>query len=135
MNKLLANLNILYIKLHNYHYNVIGEDFYKTHKFLEKEYNIIHEWIDDVAEEIKKNGEYPLGRMKDYLDVATLNEVDSEDYYHDLIFKDLLNDYITLEHDIKTILDENISVSQDDLLTSMSSELSTKIWFFKSMLK
>ena len=54
MNKLLADLNVLYVKTHNYHYNVVGLDFKSVHVQLEEEYDQIHMWIDQVAEDMKK---------------------------------------------------------------------------------
>ncbi len=134
MNKLLANLNVLYVKLHNYHYNVVGSDFMRTHVALEKEYDLMHEWIDEVAEQVKKDGGYPLGSLKDYLEVATITEVESKDYRTKEILEDLLSDYQLLEADVHELLDGDISVSCDDLLTTIATELATKIWFFKAQL-
>ncbi len=134
MNKLLANLNVLYVKLHNYHYNVVGSDFMDTHVALEKEYDTMHLWIDEVAEQIKKDGEYPMGSLKEYLSVATIKEVESKDYRSTEILTELLNDYQLLEADIKELLDGELSVSCDDLLTTIATELATKIWFLRSQL-
>ncbi len=134
MNKLLANLNVLYVKLHNYHYNVVGSDFMDTHVALEKEYDTMHLWIDEVAEQIKKDGEYPMGSLKEYLSVATIEEVESKDYRSAEILTELLKDYQLLEADIKELLDSELSVSCDDLLTTIATELATKIWFLRSQL-
>ncbi len=135
MNKLLANLNVMYVKLHNYHYNVVGADFMQTHVALEKEYDVMHEWIDEVAEQIKKDGGYPLASMKDYLEVATIEEVASTDYRSKEIIESLINDYTELEANIGEILAGDISVSADDLLTTMASEIATKLWFFSAQVK
>ncbi len=134
MNKLLANLNVLYVKLHNYHYNVIGADFMPTHVALEKEYDTMHEWIDEVAEQIKKDGEYPMGSLKEYLSIATITEVESKDYRSKEILEDVLKDFETLEADVQELLEGDISIACDDLLTTIATELSTKIWFLKAQL-
>ncbi len=135
MNKLLANLNVLYVKLHNYHYNVVGGDFYNTHVMLEKEYDQMHAWIDEVAEDMKKNDLYPMGSLKEYLAITTITEVESKDYTSKEIYNDLYNDYIELNNNIVEILEGEISLSTDDLLTAMATELSTKLWFFKASMK
>ncbi len=135
MDKLLANLNVLYVKLHNYHYNVIGADFKSTHVMLEEEYNQMHEWIDQVAEQIKKDGNYPLGSLKDYLAISTIEEIESKDYRSTEIFVQLHQDYKELEGNISELLEREHSVAAEDLLTGMADELATKLWFFEATIK
>ncbi len=135
MNKLLANLNVLYVKLHNYHYNVVGEDFYNTHVMLEKEYDQMHAWIDEVAEQMKKDGEYPMGSLKGYLATTTIKEVESKDYHSKEIFADIHADYQELEKNILELLEGDVSLAAEDLLTGMVSELATKLWFFRATVK
>ena len=70
LNLYLANLNVLYRKVQNYHWNLIGKDFFEIHVKLEEYYTEINTQIDDVAENILAIGGRPLGTMKDYLNVA-----------------------------------------------------------------
>ena len=72
LNKLLSDLNIFYRKLQNYHWNIKGHDFFVVHEKLEEYYNCINEQIDEVAEHILILGGQPLGRMKEYLQVSTM---------------------------------------------------------------
>ena len=39
LNELLADLNVFYRKLQNYHWNAQGKDFFRTHEKLEELYN------------------------------------------------------------------------------------------------
>ncbi len=135
MDKLLANLNVLYVKLHNYHYNIVGGDFYNTHVMLEKEYDQMHTWIDEVAEQMKKDGQYPMGSLKDYLATTTIKEVESKDYRSTEIFAEIHKDYRELEANIAELLGGQLSVSAEDLLTGMATELATKLWFFEATVK
>ena len=135
MNKLLADLNVLYVKTHNYHYNVVGLDFKSVHVQLEEEYDQIHMWIYQVAEDMKKEGEYPPASLKEYLAITSIEEVESKDYRSIDIYKSMVLDYETLEKDILDIKAKDISASREDLLNGMLEMLNTKLWFFKASAK
>jgi len=135
MNKLLADLNVLYVKTHNYHYNVVGLDFKSVHVQLEEEYDQIHMWIYQVAEDMKKEGEYPPASLKEYLAITSIEEVESKDYRSIDIYKSMVLDYETLEKDIHEIKAKDISASREDLLNGMLEMLNTKLWFFKASAK
>jgi starvation-inducible DNA-binding protein len=63
----LADTFALYLKAHNYHWNIEGPDFYEYHGFFEKIYTEVHDAVDDIAEHIRALGEYSpggLGRFK-----------------------------------------------------------------------
>ncbi len=135
MNELLSNLNILYVKLHNMHYNVIGKDFLTVHVLLEQEYNIIHNLIDQVAELIKKEDMIPLGRMSDYLKEGKIKEIESKDYNSDFIYKELVNDYELIWNNVKNIRSKCKEENIIDFLNSLEETLKTKLWFFKASSK
>ena len=42
LNLFLSNLNVFYRKLQNYHWNIIGEDFFNVHSKLEELYDEIN---------------------------------------------------------------------------------------------
>ena len=60
LNEFLADLNVFYRKLQNYHWNVQGKDFFQVHAKLEELYNEINEQIDEIAEHILILGGQPL---------------------------------------------------------------------------
>ena len=72
LNLYLANLNVLYRKVQNYHWNIVGTAFFSVHAKLEEYYDALNEQIDDVAERILSIGGRPLGTLKDYLAVSTI---------------------------------------------------------------
>ena len=79
LNLYLANLNVLYRKIQNYHWNVTGTGFFAIHTKLEEYYDGINKQIDDVAERILSIGERPLGTMKNYLEITTIKEAKNEE--------------------------------------------------------
>ena len=76
-NKYLANVGVSYIKLHNLHWNVVGLNFKAVHEYLESIYDSMAEVLDEVAELIKMDGGYPLASLKEYLAVASIEELES----------------------------------------------------------
>jgi starvation-inducible DNA-binding protein len=56
----LSNLAVLFVKLHNVHWNVVGNQFLRIHTFTEELYDQIFEDFDEVAELLKTKGVMPL---------------------------------------------------------------------------
>lgn len=93
LNELLADLNIFYRKLQNYHWNAQGKDFFRAHEKLEELYNEVNESIDEIAEHILIIGGQPLGTLKDYLSIGTIQETENKKVRTDEIFSNLIKDY------------------------------------------
>ena len=73
----LANVGVLYVKLHNLHWNVVGKDFKPVHEYLETLYDGFADVFDAVAETIKMHDAQPVASLKGYLEIATIQEADS----------------------------------------------------------
>lgn len=95
LNTLLANYQVHYQKLRNYHWNVTGGDFFDIHENLELQYTEAQENIDLIAERIRVFQERPLSTYAEYLKESTLKE-DSTVPKSDQMMKNLLADYVTL---------------------------------------
>jgi len=78
LNVYLANLSVLYIKLHNLHWNVVGVGFFDLHAKTQVLYEAIAGKFDELAERIKALGFLPLASMREYLQVATIGELPSQ---------------------------------------------------------
>jgi starvation-inducible DNA-binding protein len=74
LNKTLANLHIINVKLHNYHWNIQGIQFFSIHNMTEGYYDYFFGLYDDVAERILQLKAKPLATVKEYLENATLKE-------------------------------------------------------------
>ena len=106
LNCLLADLNIVYRKLQNYHWNVKGKDFFTMHEKLEEYYDEINEQIDEVAEHILMLNNEPLGTMKDYLDNTCITEAKNEKIDECEVIKNIIADYNTLFKKVSEIKEE-----------------------------
>ena len=79
LNLYLINLNVLYRKVQNYHWNVAGKGFFTIHSKLEEFYDDLNGQIDDVAERILSIGGRPYGTLKDYLELTTIKEAENKE--------------------------------------------------------
>lgn len=93
LNEFLADLNVLYRKLQNYHWNVKGKSFFVLHAKLEEYYNGVNSEIDEIAEKILMLGGQPLGSMKDYLEISNIKEAENVKISGDEVLKNVLVDF------------------------------------------
>lgn len=116
LNEFLADLNVFYRKLQNYHWNAQGKDFFRTHEKLEELYNEINESIDEIAEHILIIGGQPLGTLKDYLAISTIQEAENKKVKSDEIYRNLIIDFEKLLKKSTEIKEE--SDKENDYATS-----------------
>lgn len=138
LNILLSDLNVFYRKLQNYHWNIIGKDFFVIHSKLEEYYDEVNEQIDEIAEHILMlNGE-PFGTMKDYLENTTVQEAKNEKVEDNIVFQAILKDYEMLLQkvtDIKKKADEQNNYLTSALMDDYISDYAKIVWMLKQMMQ
>ena len=138
LNILLADLNVFYRKLQNYHWNIVGKDFFVIHEKLEEYYDEINEQIDEVAEHILMLGGEPLGTMQDYLNTTCIKEAKNEKIQDNVMFENVIKDLETLLKkvtDIKKKADENNNYATSSLMDEYISNYIKKLWMLKQMMQ
>ena len=60
----------LYLKAHNYHWNIEGADFPQYHSFLDGFYNSVWAQSDDIAEHIRQLNSYAPGSFSRFSDLS-----------------------------------------------------------------
>ena len=78
LNILLADYHLYYQKLRNFHWNIIGENFFDLHAKFEEMYNDTLIKIDEVAERILTLRHQPESNLTTYLKLSTIEESPSE---------------------------------------------------------
>lgn len=111
LNDLLANYNVHYQKLVNYHWNVKGSDFFDLHDQFELLYTEARLHIDEIAERIRVFGMTPLSTLKDYLENSKIKETGSE-LDSSLMVREVLNDFTILLKSMAAVA--NVAVEQTD---------------------
>jgi starvation-inducible DNA-binding protein len=74
LNAHLADLNVFYVKLRNYHWNVTGPQFRSLHLLFEEQYTAVAATVDEVAERVRSLGGFASGTMGEFLKNARLSE-------------------------------------------------------------
>jgi starvation-inducible DNA-binding protein len=74
LNKLLADYHIYYQKLRNFHWNILGKNFFNLHTEFENRYNDAKLKIDEIAERILTLRFHPMSKLSDYLQIASIKE-------------------------------------------------------------
>lgn len=74
LSRLLADTYVLYLKTHNFHWNVEGPMFQTLHQMFMEQYTETWNAIDLVAERIRSLGHYAPGTYKEYLALARVKE-------------------------------------------------------------
>ena len=74
LNVTLSDLYLLLIKTKKFHWDVVGPQFMTLHKLWDKQYRIIEEEIDKVAERTRTLGGYPVGTAAGFLRHAKVKE-------------------------------------------------------------
>ncbi len=134
LNVFLADLNVFFRKLQNYHWNIEGKDFFIVHEKLEEYYNDINEQIDEIAEHILILGGEPWGTMKDYIDNSDIVEAENKKIKSDAIFHNVINDFSMLLKkaiQIKEKADSKNEYSTSSLMDDYIGDYSKKIWMLK----
>lgn len=136
LNEFLADLNIFYRKLQNYHWNIEGKDFFQVHVKLEELYDEINEQIDEIAEHIAILGGQPLGTMKDYLEKSSIKEAENKKIKSEEIYSNILSDYEELLKktiEIKEKSENEKEYSTSSLIDDYIKEYGKIIWMLKSV--
>ena len=79
LGKMLADTYTLYLKTHNYHWNVEGPMFSTLHTLFEEQYQNLAVAVDDIAERIRILGFRAPGSFKDYLELSSVSDSEKTD--------------------------------------------------------
>lgn len=74
MRKVLADTFAMYLKTHNYHWNVEGPNFPQYHDFFGKLYEELHGAVDPIAEEIRSLDAYAPGSFSRFMELTEIED-------------------------------------------------------------
>ena len=76
LSRLLADTYTLYLKTHNFHWNVKGPMFQTLHLMFETQYNELALAVDMIAERIRALGFPAPGTYKEYAKLSSIQETE-----------------------------------------------------------
>ena len=74
LSRLLADSYTLYLKTHNYHWNVTGPQFNTLHTMFEDQYTELAAAVDEIAERIRALGIKAPGSYSAFTDLTDIAE-------------------------------------------------------------
>ncbi len=74
LSRLLADSYTLYIKTHNFHWNVTGPMFATLHNMFEEQYTELAAAVDEIAERIRALGVVAPGSYKQFSELSSIEE-------------------------------------------------------------
>lgn len=136
-NQQIANWNVLYTKLHRFHWYVKGPQFFTLHAKFEELYNETASTIDELAEQLLIIGGKPISTLKEYLLIATIKET-TEVLTAEEMVQTVVKDYTQLINELKAGM-EAAEQSNDEVSSDMFLELIGKLskhnWMLKAFLE
>ncbi|MGM1055672.1 MAG: Dps family protein [Bacteroidota bacterium] len=104
LNTLLADYHLYYQKLRNFHWNVIGKNFFDLHEKFEELYDDAKLKVDDIAERILTLRFQPVSNLSDYLKTSNIKESKS-DISDSKMIETLLEDHGTLLKQMRKVIE------------------------------
>jgi starvation-inducible DNA-binding protein len=132
---LLADTYTLYLKTHNYHWNVTGPMFQTLHTLFETQYTELAVAVDDIAERIRALGEFAPGSYKDYAKLTSIKEADGVPAAEEMI-KDLVKGHEAIAKTARSIVEIADSASDEvtlDILTQRMTVHEKTAWMLRSL--
>ena len=137
VNKYIANLAIWNIKLHNFHFNVVGSQFVSVHQYLESVYDKVFDYYDDVAEIVKMQEQQPLVDVAKYLEIASLKEVKGDKFSINEVFNYLVEDFELMKKEALAIREGAEAEGNFALVNLVEDQIAyyvKQLWFLRATL-
>ncbi|WP_372655133.1 Dps family protein [Halobacteriovorax sp.] len=137
LSHLLADSYTLYLKTHNYHWNVTGPMFNTLHAMFETQYNELALAVDEIAERIRILGVKAPGTYKEFAELSSIKEDDSSPSANEMILG-LLKGHeqvVNTSKNILPILDGGNDEGTLSLLSARIEYHEKTAWMLRSLLE
>lgn len=137
LSRLLADTYTLYLKTHNYHWNVEGPMFQTLHTMFELQYTELALAVDLIAERIRALGHYAPGSYAQYAKLSSIKEETSVPGAQDMI-KDLVKGNEAVSKTARAIfpvVEKSSDEPTADLLTQRMQVHEKTAWMLRSLLE
>lgn len=136
LNKLVANLTVLYTKLHSFHWYVNGRSFYTLHTVFENYYDYTTATLDEAAERLLAIGGRPVSTLKGALELATIEEATEKETTSKMVAA-VFHDFELLKADLSKLMElseEEGDQGTSDFALGVKTQLEKNIWMLKAYL-
>ncbi|HHU59456.1 TPA: DNA starvation/stationary phase protection protein [bacterium] len=136
LNKEVANFGVLYIKLHNYHWFVKGNNFYTLHEKFEEIYDETTAHLDEIAERLVMLNYKPAASLKEFLELTSLKEATGNESEVEMV-NSIINDLKVIDQEFAKgieLADEANDDVSADMITGIRASLQKHIWMLTAFL-
>ena len=137
LSTVLADAYMLYLKTHNFHWNVTGPMFSSLHVMFEEQYTEQWTALDDIAERIRALGHFAPATYKRYAELSNITEEPEVLSAKEMIRQLVEGNEIltrTLRAGVK-IADELDDFPTADMLTTRMEVHEKNAWMLRSFLE
>ena len=136
LSKLLADTYTLYLKTHNYHWNVTGPMFNTLHLMFEQQYTELATAVDLIAERIRALGYPAPGSYKAYASLTSIKEEESVPDANEMIRQLVIGQeaVVRTARELFPAVDKASDEPTADLLTQRMQVHEKTAWMLRSML-
>jgi starvation-inducible DNA-binding protein len=136
LSRLLADEHVLYTRLRNYHWNLVGMAFGPLHALFQVQYEALANDIDDVAERIRMLGPTTPGTMTEFLKLATLAERPGDLPDERGMVAQLVADHEAiirhLRQDLRACDEQYNDMGTSDYLTGLMEQHEKQAWLLRA---
>jgi starvation-inducible DNA-binding protein len=136
LSKVLADTFALYLKTHNYHWNVTGPMFQTLHLMFETHYNELWLAVDLIAERIRALGFPAPGTYAEFSRLASIKEEPGVPPAEEMI-RNIVQGHeavVRISRSVFAIADKSSDQPTLDLLTQRMQVHEKTAWMLRSML-
>lgn len=136
LSKLLADTYTLYLKTHNFHWNVTGPMFQTLHLMFEAQYNELALAVDLIAERIRALGFPAPGSYQAFAELSSIAEADGVPSAEDMIRQLVAGQeaVVRTARSVFPIVDKANDEPTADLLTQRMQVHEKTAWMLRSLL-
>ena len=137
LSKVLADTYTLYLKTHNFHWNVTGPMFQTLHVMFEEQYTELATAVDEIAERIRALGEYAPGSYAAYAKLSAVDEAEGVPKAEEMI-RQLVIGHETVAKTARAVFpvaEEGADEVTVDLMTQRMTTHEKTAWMLRSLLE
>ena len=136
LSRLLADTYTLYLKTHNFHWNVTGPMFNTLHQMFEQQYTELATAVDEIAERIRALGVMAPGSYAQFAELTSVREETGVPTAEEMILQ-LVKDQETVVRTARSVfpvIEEARDEPTADLLTQRMQLHEKTAWMLRSMI-
>ncbi|MDR3177518.1 MAG: DNA starvation/stationary phase protection protein [Campylobacteraceae bacterium] len=137
MKSIQADAIALFVKIHNYHWNIKGLQFASVHSYTEELYDKVATIYDDTAERILQLGSKPILTLDDIVKITKIKTEKEDSFDTKYVIENIYKDFTYLLEEFKNLskaADEEGDKATAAYADDQTKEFEKELWKLKQTL-